>query len=426
MNFSQKRYDVRSKTHHAAGAGIKHLIEGSANLDEYLKRNLKKEGKDTVYIHIPFCSKICTFCNMRRSLIDPPSNYADLLEEQIKRFSDYDYVQRSKYDSIYFGGGTPTTLNTKDLRKILRALKNNLPITEQAEISVETSITELDKDKMEMLFEEGVNRFSIGVQTFSDRGRKVLGRTGTKDDVIKKINQLLEVGFSNINIDIIYNYPEQTIEEIYEDIEIASSLNIAGFSFYSLILDDRAQLINRVNNAKDYYNENFQREVKGFNIITEKAEKNGFDFLELTKMVRPNRDEYKYIKIRHGGGDTLPIGAGAGGTIGNMAMMNEINIEKFRNQIRNFRKQQNMLFKPEYKIIKKISSKPQFTKIDVTEIENQCIRNEAIAFLDELVHDEFVTREDEIYKLTKKGIFWGNNICRELSQIVSHSFIDKK
>lgn len=425
MDFSQNRYDERSKTHHAAGTGIKHLIEGSVGLDEYLKRDIKKEGDDTVYIHVPFCSKICTFCNMRRSLIDPPSDYADLVEEQIKRFSEYDYIQKRKYDSIYFGGGTPTTLDTKDLRKILRALKDNLPITEGAEISVETSITELDEDKMQMMFEEGVNRFSIGVQTFSNKGRKTLGRIGDKDSVIKKINRLSDIGFSNINIDIIYNYLDQSIEEIYKDIEIASSLDIAGFSFYSLILNDKAQLIKRVENAKEYYSENFKREMKGFNIITEEARKNGFDFLELTKMVRPERDEYKYIKIRHSGGDTLPIGAGAGGGIGNIAMMNEINIDKFKYQIRNFKNQRNMLFKPEYKTIKKISSKPQFTKINIREIENLYTREKVEEFFNELVKEGFATKEDKIYNLTKKGIFWGNNICRELSQVAMNSLIPK-
>lgn len=426
MDYLQNRYETRSRTHHASRAGIKHLVKGSVDLDSHLKTIKTKTLRDTVYIHVPFCSKICSFCNMRRSLIDPPTNYADLVVEQIKRYGQYDYIQNRNYDSIYFGGGTPTTLDTNSLRKILRALKSNLPISEKAEISLETTITELDKEKMEMLFEEGANRFSIGVQTFSDEGRKTLGRIGDSNTAIKKINEILDTGFSNVNIDIIYNYPGQTIEEVYKDIEIASSLDIAGFSFYSLILNDKAKLIKSLENPENYYDENFKREVRGFEIITEEAKKNGFDFLGLTKMVRPGRDEYKYIDIRHGGGDTLPLGAGAGGNIGNMSAMGEINIEKFKEQVKDFKNVKGMLFEPEYSTIKEISSKPQFAKINVGEIENEYTRNQVIGLFDELRDEGFAIKKDKTYNLTKKGIFWGNNICRELSEVVMNSLKSTK
>lgn len=423
MDFSQNRYKTRSKTHHASGTGMKDLIMGSRDLDSYLNSLKTDNVKNTIYIHIPFCSKICTFCNMRRSLIDPPKDYADLVVEQIKRYSQYDYIQNKDYDSIYFGGGTPTTLDTNSLRKILQGLKNNLSITDGAEISLETTITELDKEKMEMLFEEGVNRFSIGIQTFSNSGRKTLGRIGDSETVIKKINQLLDIGFSNINIDLIYNYPNQSIDEIYKDIKIASSLDIAGFSFYSLILNDKAQLINTIRSPENYYNENLKREMEGFNIITKEAEKNGFEFLELTKMVRPGRDEYKYINIRHNGGDTLPIGAGAGGNIGNMAIMNELNLDKFKKQISDFKNLKGMVFKPKYYDIKKISSKLQFTQINMEEIENQYLKNNVISFFNKLIEEGFAMKKGNIYNLTGKGIFWGNNICRELSEITRESLI---
>ncbi len=425
MDFSQSRYDERSKTHHAAGEGIKHLVKGSISLDSHLKSSQIETKEDAIYIHVPFCTKICSFCNMRRSLIDPPPNYADLVVEQIKRFSQYDYIQNRNYNSVYFGGGTPTTLSTEDLRKIMQALKANLPIGKEAEISLETTITELDKEKIDMLYEEGANRFSIGVQTFSNKGRKTLGRIGDRNTVIKKINQLLDTGFRNVNIDIIYNYPEQTIEDIYNDIENASNLDIAGFSFYSLILNEQAQLIKKLEDPENYYRENFKREVEGFNIITDRAKENGFGFLELTKMVRPGRDEYKYIRIRHGGGDTLPLGAGAGGNIGDMSMMNEINIERFKNQISDFKEAKGMIFKPEYRQIKSISSKPQFTKIDTREIEEIYIRDRIQDLFNELVEERFARRDGEIYNLTKKGIFWGNNICREVSELAMKILIQK-
>lgn len=418
MNLSQTRYQLRAKSHHAAGASIQELVGGRVNLDTYLREDYHHKGRDAIYIHVPFCTKICSFCNMRRSLAKPTRGYGDLVEEQIKKYSQYDAIQSKDYDSVYFGGGTPTALPVEELRTILRALKSNLPITKEAEISVETTITELDQEKMEMFREEGVNRFSIGVQTFSNQGRQTLGRKGDRDLVINKINQLLDMDFSNVNIDLIYNYPKQSIEEIYQDIEIASSLDIAGFSYYSLILNDQAKLRKAIKNADNYYDDNTMREMQGFNIITEEAQKNGFDFLELTKMVRPGRDDYKYIKIRNSGGSTLPLGAGAGGNLGHVSLMNEIKIDNWAHQVKNFEWVEAMGFKPAYGEIKTISAKLQFAKLDMREIQDDYLRTKVREFFKALAAEGFMFEKNDVYYLTKKGIFWGNNICRELAGLV--------
>ena len=206
-----------------------------------------------------FAVKYVTFCNMRRSLITPPSSYSDLIVQQIKKYSEFQYIQDSKYDAIYFGGGTPTTLDTDDLQEILKAIKTYLPLTENAEITIETSITDLTKEKMDMFFEEGVNRFSIGIQTFSENGRKLLGRIGNKENAINKINTLKNIGFSNISLDIIYNYPNQSMLEAKEDIQTVIDLNLAGFSFYSLILNEKSVLRNKLENPSSYYRDNFEK-----------------------------------------------------------------------------------------------------------------------------------------------------------------------
>lgn len=273
----------------------------------------------------------------------PPSDYADLIVKQIKNYSKFKYIKDSKYDAIYFGGGTPTALGSEDLRKILRALKNYLPLTENCEITIETTISELSDDKIEMFYNEGVNRFSIGVQTFSDNGRATLGRLGNQEIVIEKLNQLKEIGFSNVNIDIIYNYPEETLDEAIEDIKTVIDLDLAGFSFYSLIINEKATLAKTIEDSKDFYEKKFwKRKDVFFNIISNKALDNGFEFLELTKMVKPNRDKYKYIVRRHDGEDTLPIGAGAGGYIGNTLIMNSLKMDDFREEVENIEKKEEV------------------------------------------------------------------------------------
>jgi len=418
MELQQNRYKTRLKSHHDSSQNFKYLVGGTKTLKEQLNEDYNKNKKDTIYIHIPFCKKICTFCNMRRSLMMPPSDYADLIVKQIENYSKFKYIKDSKYDAIYFGGGTPTALDSEDLRKILRALKNYLPLTEDCEITIETTISELSDKKIGMFYNEGVNRFSIGVQTFSDNGRATLGRIGNQEMVIEKLNQLKEIGFSNVNIDIIYNYPNETLEEAIEDIKTVIDLDLAGFSFYSLIINEKAALAKIVGDSKDFYERNFEREKIFFNTISNKALDNNFEFLELTKIVKPNRDKYKYIVRRYNGEDTLPIGAGAGGYIGNTLIMNSLKMDDFREEVENIENRRGMEVNSYYNLIKKVIGQVQMTNIDLDIIEDEknkeCIKN----FMEELVKENFVEKKSNKYFLTNKGIFWGNNISNEVSNLI--------
>lgn len=418
MELQQNRYKTRLKSHHDSSENFKYLVGGTKTLKEQLNEDYNKNKKDTIYIHIPFCKKICTFCNMRRSLMMPPSDYADLIVKQIENYSKFKYIKDSKYDAIYFGGGTPTALDSEDLRKILRALKNYLPLTEDCEITIETTISELSDKKIGMFYNEGVNRFSMGVQTFSDNGRATLGRIGNQEMVIEKLNQLKEIGFSNVNIDIIYNYPNETLEEAIEDIKTVIDLDLAGFSFYSLIINEKAALAKIVGDSKDFYERNFEREKIFFNTISNKALDNNFEFLELTKIVKPNRDKYKYIVRRYNGEDTLPIGAGAGGYIGNTLIMNSLKMDDFREEVENIENRRGMEVNSYYNLIKKVIGQVQMTNIDLDIIEDEknkeCIKN----FMEELVKENFVEKKSNKYFLTNKGIFWGNNISNEVSNLI--------
>ncbi len=418
MNLDQNRYDIRLKSHHASRENYKYLIKGNKTLGKQLHEKYNKNKRDVIYVHIPFCSKICTFCNMRRSLITPPSSYSDLIVQQIKKYSEFQYIQDSKYDAIYFGGGTPTTLDTDDLQEILKAIKTYLPLTENAEITIETSITDLTKEKMDMFFEEGVNRFSIGIQTFSENGRKLLGRIGNKENAINKINTLKNIGFSNISLDIIYNYPNQSMLEAKEDIQTVMDLNLAGFSFYSLILNEKSVLRNKLENPSSYYRDNFEKEKTFFNIIVEKALSNEHEFLELTKIVRPGRDKYKYILRRYEGGDTLPLGAGAGGYIGNTMINNSLSIEKFKAELEDMPNKIGIEVNANYDLIHYLIGQVQMGKIDTNLLEKTLPHTKVDNFLKEMKEEGMVEKKDSEYVLTTKGLFWGNNISNELSNTI--------
>lgn len=416
------RYDKRLKSHHDSMVLIKSMAQGRNNISEYIKNIAVNKKPGAIYIHVPFCSKICNFCSMQRTLSRPADDYADMVIEQIKYYSSFKYIQDSKYNCVYFGGGTPTTLGTENLRRILMALKEYMPLTEEVEITSETTITELTDEKIDMFMDEGVNRLSIGVQTFSDKGRKVLGRRGNADKVYNKLEYLNKKKFPNINIDVIYNYEGETINDLNNDIESILRLNLSGFSFYSLIINDNSNMGQSIFDKERFYKESFLRDKEFFYLIANRFLEKGFEFLELTKMVRPAGDKYQYIKTRYGGGDTLPIGAGAGGMLGNSLLHNSFDLNEFRRNIANIK--DNPFFgievNAQYKIINYLIGCLQFGKINIDDFKGQPFYNKLTELLNEISKNGLIEIEDNIYKLNKDGFFWGNNISNE---VINNLFI---
>lgn len=310
------------------------------------------------------------------------------------------------FDAVYFGGGTPTMLDSDSLCNIIDALKQSLLFNEDAEFTVETTVTELTEEKMERLIEAGVNRFSVGIQTFNNEGRKKMGRIGSGEYAYERLRKLKSYPDIIVSMDLIYNYPEQTIKDLYNDLDKILELGLDGFSMYSLI-DMNTTTIDKAQGEKN--------DEKMFFAIAEYMEDKGYSFLELTKMVKSDR--YKYILNRHKGADTLPLGAGAGGSINNISLMNPIKIDEYESSIDNFDKRQGMLFKPQYKDIVRFKGDIQTIHLPRSEKLYKDIAqyNE---FLNRLLQNNLVVKKDGEYILTKMGIFWGNTISRHLSEMI--------
>lgn len=323
-------WDIRYKTHHQATAPLRVLPMAPQSLSSYLTSGSPSPRPKCIYIHVPFCSHICSFCNMQRTHCVPPSDYAKLVARQVRQLSALPQIRQGTFDAVYFGGGTPTTLAHQDLSMILDALKTHLNISPDAEISVESSLHDLTEEKLEALYKGGVNRLSLGVQTFCDRGRKVLGRRGTGEEAARRILRIIDSGFLNTNIDLIYHYPDQSLLELETDLSYIRQLPVAGVSYYALILHEESALQRRLGtDDRAYAKAGLEKEYAHWSRIWNDLAQAGFSAMELTKLVRPGRDAYRYIHIRHAGGDTLPLGAGAAGRIGNLFLHHPMDLALF-------------------------------------------------------------------------------------------------
>ncbi len=206
---------------------------------------------NSVYIHIPFCETICSYCDFTKffyneKLVD---EYLYALEKEIKSIYKGDLIK-----TLYIGGGTPTCLNYQQLKKLLE-ITNIFNIDDTTEFTIETNVN-LDIDKIKLLENYKVNRVSIGVQTLNNKHLMFLNRNHTKKDVINLIHNLNLYNIDNISVDLIYALKNQTILDIKDDLDFLTDLNIKHISTYSLIVENNTMLkINKfkpINEELDY------------------------------------------------------------------------------------------------------------------------------------------------------------------------------
>ena len=197
-------------------------------------KNIENKGKkyaDAIYLHIPFCTKkcdycdFCTFINMNKEY----EKYCTALIEEIKL-----YPKENLYDTIYFGGGTPSLLPVNLISDIMV----NLKYKKDSEITLELNPNDITRENLKSLKEIGINRLSIGIQSFQDHILKFIGRDHTGNDAIKIFKESREVGFENISVDLMFGIPNQNLDDLKKDLELIKELSPENISIYSLIWEE--------------------------------------------------------------------------------------------------------------------------------------------------------------------------------------------
>jgi oxygen-independent coproporphyrinogen-3 oxidase len=195
---------------------------------------MKKLG---IYVHIPFCVKKCGYCDFYSVKWDEESEdkYIHSAINEIESYSELS----NKYvvDSIYMGGGTPSIINPKNLEKIISTIRNIFTIEENSEISMEANPNSLSEN-LKTYREIGINRLSIGIQSLNDNILKRIGRIHNSKEALQAIDRAIGFGFENINADVMFNIPGQTVDDINDTISKLVTKEIKHISFYSLKLEE--------------------------------------------------------------------------------------------------------------------------------------------------------------------------------------------
>jgi oxygen-independent coproporphyrinogen-3 oxidase len=195
-----------------------------------------------LYLHVPFCLRKCPYCNFysQATASDEVKNhYVDAVIRQISRFSSLELLTSCKVNTLFFGGGTPSILPAPTLGQLLNRCCESFGCMDDAlEISIEVNPATIDLAGLFELRASGFNRISIGAQSFSDRELKRIGRLHDAEDIIRIVRQARTVGFKNLNIDLMYGLPGQSVKQWRNNLEMALALEPDHLSLYELTLEE--------------------------------------------------------------------------------------------------------------------------------------------------------------------------------------------
>ncbi|MBF0698923.1 radical SAM family heme chaperone HemW [Streptococcus danieliae] len=279
------------------------------------------------YVHIPFCTQICHYCDFSKVFIknQPVDDYLRALLTEIRAY------EPGPVDTLYIGGGTPSALSAAQLEFLLEGLASIFDISQVQEWTLEANPGDLSQDKIEVMAKAGLNRISLGVQTFNDRELRQIGRMHQEKDIYENIDRLKAAGFHNISIDLIYALPNQTMEQVKTNVQKALALDIPHMSLYSLILENHTVFMNRMRRGQLNLPQE-DLEVDMFHYIINSLKEAGYDHYEISNFCRPGY-ESRHNLMYWDNAEYYGLGAGASGYLNGVRYRNHGPIRHYLNAV---------------------------------------------------------------------------------------------
>lgn len=366
----------------------------------------------SAYVHIPFCTQICYYCDFSKVFIknQPVDSY---LEHLIEEYDSYDI---KKLRTLYIGGGTPTALSAPQLAFLLEKLADKLDLSYLEELTIEANPGDLDQEKIAVLKDSPVNRVSLGVQTFNDRMLKQIGRSHLEKDIYENIANLKKACFDNISIDLIYALPKQTMEDVKINVAKAIALDIPHMSLYSLILENHTVFMNRMRRGKlPLPKEDLEAEM--FEYIIAELEKAGFEHYEISNFSKPGF-ESRHNLMYWDNAEYYGIGAGASGYVNGVRYKNHGPIRHYLQEVEagNARVQEEVLTlkeKMEEEMFLGLRKKSGVSKKRFEEKFGLSFEDQYGAVVSELTEQGLLVPDKDIVRMTKKGLFLGDTVAEK-------------
>jgi oxygen-independent coproporphyrinogen-3 oxidase len=369
-----------------------------------------------IYIHIPFCRQKCYYCDFYKTVnISLTGRFIDVLSKEInlrKNFSEGETIE-----TIYFGGGTPSVLTEQELTQILQILHHEFEIVPDAEITFEANPDDLKTDYLERLFRSGINRLSIGIQSFQDTHLKRMNRRHTAQQAVQSVENAVKAGFRNISIDLIYGLPELTTKEWQNSLGQVFQLPVDHLSAYHLTYHEGTPFYTWL--KKGTLKETGETEsTRQFNILVDRAEAAGFEQYEISNFSK-NEMYSKHNTAYWTGKKYLGLGPSAHSFNGVSRQWNFSHLESYLKayeQGKPFFGEEILTEKEKFNeyILTRLRTK---WGVSVVFMEEEFGREKVSHFLKNIGKYEnagWISRKNEIFLLSRKGLFVSDDILAQL------------
>lgn len=368
-----------------------------------------------IYIHIPFCIKKCEYCDFvsycNKEKYVP--QYINALKKEIKNNINKEY----KITTIYIGGGTPSSIEENYIADIIETIKlnmndENLKEFKNVEVTIEVNPGTVTEKKLETYKEIGINRLSIGLQETHDELLKSIGRIHTYEEFLKTYNLARKIGFNNINVDLMIALPNQTIQDIKENLEKIIKLNPEHISVYSLILEEGTPFYNKYNENKIRLpDEELERNMYWY--VKNTLENNGYIHYEISNFSKKGF-ESKHNMNCWNQEEYLGFGVAAHSYNNKIRYSNTNSIEEYIKGSNKIIHEKQTLedMQKEYMLLglRKIEG------INIKKFKNKFAQNPIFIFkeqLSKLVDEELIIVDGNEIKLTNKGLDLANIVWEE-------------
>lgn len=351
----------------------------------------------SIYIHIPFCNSICTYCDFCKIFYNKKyiNDYLNNLEQEIKVRYKSEIV-----NTIFIGGGTPSSLDDEELIRLMNIIEI-FNLSDNYEFTVECNIESITENKLKIMKKYGVNRISIGVESFDNSIIKLLGRNHTKKDVYNKMG-IVKRYFSNINIDLIYAAYDD-INILKSDIDCFLKLDIPHISTYSLIIEDNTML--KINGMKNI-DEDIDYEM--YKYIEDALEKNDYIHYEISNYAK-NGYQSKHNLVYWNNEEYYGFGLSSTSYINNERITNTKNLRKYLNgEYLDTSVYEDKDIRMENEIMLGLR---KFDGINLDRFKDKFnVSLEDIYNIDNLISEGYLVKEDNYIKINKKYMYISNEI----------------
>ncbi|MCA1200707.1 radical SAM family heme chaperone HemW [Priestia flexa] len=282
---------------------------------------------EAAYLHIPFCHHICHYCDFNKVFFknQPVMPYLEKMRDEMKQ--TVERYPANDLKTIFVGGGTPTALDEKQLTYFLEAIHESFPVHDVKEFTFEANPNELTEEKLRILHAYGVDRLSIGVQTFNEQLLEKIGRVHSNQQAFQAVDEARKIGFRNISLDLMYSLPGQTISDFKETLDIAFSLDVEHISAYSLIIEPKTVFYNLMNKGKLRVPSQ-EDEAFMYEMLMDEMDKHGYSQYEISNFARSGYESLHNLTYWDNN-DYYGIGAGAHSYIDGIRRSNIAPLKKY-------------------------------------------------------------------------------------------------